>query len=90
MIFHMPDLRSITPDTRILDLSEARIPRFGQQSARQLALALTESSPGKDSTNVTIEDLLEAIVAYQKRDRRYGGIKSASAGPVGTIALTAK
>src|SRR5438094_4979701 len=34
--------------------------------------------------------LLEAIVAYQKRDRRYGGIKPASAGPVGTIALTAK
>jgi len=31
--------------------------------------------------------LLEAIVAYQKRDRRYGGIKPA---PAGTVALTAK
>jgi undecaprenyl diphosphate synthase len=30
--------------------------------------------------------LLEAIVAYQKRDRRYGGIKP----PVSTIALSAK
>src|SRR5882672_11418965 len=34
--------------------------------------------------------LLEAIVAYQKRDRRYGGIKPAPGGPVSTIALTAK
>jgi undecaprenyl diphosphate synthase len=34
--------------------------------------------------------LLEAILAYQKRDRRYGGIKPGPAGPVGTIALSAK
>ena len=32
-------------------------------------------------------DLLEAVVAYQKRDRRYGGIKPA---PAGTIALGVK
>jgi undecaprenyl diphosphate synthase len=31
--------------------------------------------------------LLEAIVAYQKRDRRYGGIKPA---PAGGVVLTAK
>jgi undecaprenyl diphosphate synthase len=31
--------------------------------------------------------LLEAVVAYQKRDRRYGGIKPSA---VGTIALGAK
>ena len=31
--------------------------------------------------------LLEAIVAYQKRDRRYGGIKPA---PAGSVVLTAK
>jgi undecaprenyl diphosphate synthase len=31
--------------------------------------------------------LLEAIVAYQKRDRRYGGIKAA---PAGSVVLTAK
>src|SRR5262245_15452418 len=34
--------------------------------------------------------LLEAIVAYQKRDRRYGGIKPARTGPVGNVALSAK
>ena len=32
-------------------------------------------------------DLLEAVIAYQKRDRRYGGIKPA---PAGTIALGVK
>ena len=34
--------------------------------------------------------LLEAVLAYQKRDRRYGGIKQPSAGPVGTVALGVK
>jgi ATP-dependent DNA helicase RecG len=68
MISPMPALQSIAPDTRILDLAEARIPRFGQQSARQLALALTESSPGKDSTNVAVEDLLNYLPArYEDR-----------------------
>ena len=64
----MPADRSISLDTRILDLSEARIPSFGQQSARQLALALTEVSPGKDITNVTVEDLLNYLPArYEDR-----------------------
>src|ERR1700675_4865371 len=64
----MPPDRSIAPDTKILSLSEARIPRFGQQSARQLALALTDSSPGKDTTNVTVEDLLNYLPArYEDR-----------------------
>jgi ATP-dependent DNA helicase RecG len=64
----MPADRSISLDTRILDLSEARIPRFGQQSARQLALALTEVSPGKDIASVTIEDLLNYLPArYEDR-----------------------
>src|SRR5713101_8019556 len=64
----MPPDRSISLDTRILDLLEARIPRFGQQSARQLALALTEVSPGKDSADVTVEDLLNYLPArYEDR-----------------------
>ena len=64
----MPDRRSISLDTRILDLPGARIPRFGQQSARQLALALTEVSPGKDISNVTVEDLLTYLPArYEDR-----------------------
>src|SRR5258708_39452434 len=68
MIPAMPALRSISLDTRILDLLEARIPRFGQQSARQLALALTEVSPGKDSAGVIVEDLLNYLPArYEDR-----------------------
>jgi ATP-dependent DNA helicase RecG len=64
----MPADRSISLDSTILSLSEARIPRFGQQSARQLALALTESSPGKDIASVTVEDLLNYLPArYEDR-----------------------
>ena len=64
----MPADRSISPDTKILDLSEVRIPRFGQQSAHQLALALTEVSPGKDIAGVTVEDLLNYLPArYEDR-----------------------
>ncbi len=64
----MPADRSISLDTTILSLSEARIPRFGQQSAHQLALALTEVSPGKDIASVTVEDLLNYLPArYEDR-----------------------
>jgi ATP-dependent DNA helicase RecG len=68
MISPMPPSRSISLDTRILDLDGARIPRFGQQSARQLALALAEVSPGKDSGTVTVADLLSYLPArYEDR-----------------------
>ncbi len=68
MIRSMPAQISISLDTRILDLAEARIPRFGQQSARQLALALTEVSPGKDSATVSVEDLLSYLPSrYEDR-----------------------
>jgi ATP-dependent DNA helicase RecG len=45
-------------NTRILDLPGTGIPRFGPQSARKLALALAEVSPGKDINNVNVEGLL--------------------------------
>src|SRR5213593_3379178 len=68
MISPMPTDRSISLDTRILDLVDARIPRFGQQSASQLALALAQVSPGKDGANVTVEDLLNYLPArYEDR-----------------------
>jgi ATP-dependent DNA helicase RecG len=68
MISSMPLRRSISLDTRILDLDEAGIPRLGQQSARQLALALAEVSPGKDSGTVTVFDLLNYLPArYEDR-----------------------
>jgi len=60
--------RLISLDNRILDLDGAGIPRFGQQSARQLALALAEVSPGKDSGTVTVADLLNYLPArYEDR-----------------------
>jgi len=68
MIGPMPSRRSISLDNKILDLHAAEIPRFGQQSARQLALALAEVSPGKDSNTVTISDLLDYLPArYEDR-----------------------
>src|SRR6266404_8414118 len=68
MIRSMPSRRSISLDNKILDLHAAEIPRFGQQSARQLALALAEVSPGKDSNTVTISDLLDYLPArYEDR-----------------------
>jgi ATP-dependent DNA helicase RecG len=68
MISLMPPRQSISLDTRILDLHGAGIPRFGQQSARQLALALAEVCPGKDSGTVTIADLLNYLPArYEDR-----------------------
>src|SRR6267378_8717112 len=64
----MPAAPPISLATRILDLLEARIPRFGPQSARQLALGLAEVSSGKESANVTVEDLLNYLPArYEDR-----------------------
>jgi ATP-dependent DNA helicase RecG len=68
MIKPMPTSRSISLDTRILDLPASGIPRFGPQSARKLALALLEVSPGKDINSVTVEDLLSYLPArYEDR-----------------------
>src|SRR6266403_3226455 len=64
----MPPLPPISLETRILDLVDARIPRFGQQRSRQLALGLAEVSPGKDSASVSVEDLLNYLPArYEDR-----------------------
>src|SRR6266481_6981747 len=68
MIRSMPSRRSISLDNKILDLHATGIPRFGQQSARQLALALMEVSPGKDISSVTVADLLNYLPArYEDR-----------------------
>src|SRR6266542_6880030 len=57
----MSSLASISLDTRILDLPNQDIPRFGPISARKLALGLTAVTPGKDINNVTVEDLLQYL-----------------------------
>ena len=59
---------SITLDTRITDLPGRGVPRFGSQSARKLAVALGEVSPGKDINTVNVEDLLSYLPArYEDR-----------------------
>jgi len=66
----MPTRVSISLNTRVLDLPGSGIPRFGQESARKLALALTEVAPEKDITTVTIEDLLNYLpTRYEDRSR---------------------
>ena len=64
----MTPTSSITLDTRITDLPGRGVPRFGSQSARKLALALAEVSPGKDINTVNVEDLLNYLpVRYEDR-----------------------
>jgi ATP-dependent DNA helicase RecG len=59
---------SISLNTRILDLPGSGIARFGETGARKLALALTEVSPGKDITNVSVADLLSYLPSrYEDR-----------------------
>ena len=68
MIAPMPADQTFSLDTRILDLASRSIPRFGAQSARKLALALAEISPGKDIKGVNVEDLLGYLPArYEDR-----------------------
>src|SRR5256885_12979471 len=68
MIAPMPADQTFSLDTRILDLASRSIPRFGAQSARKLALALAEISPGKDINSVNVEDLLGYLPArYEDR-----------------------
>jgi len=64
----MSSLASISLDTRILDLPNHDIPRFGPISARKLALGLTGVTAGKDINNVTVEDLLQYLpMRYEDR-----------------------
>jgi ATP-dependent DNA helicase RecG len=68
MIRPMSDPAPLSLNTRILNLPESGIPQFGPQSARKLALALTQVSFGKDISGVTIEDLLNYLPArYEDR-----------------------
>jgi ATP-dependent DNA helicase RecG len=68
MIAPMPAKQSFALATRILDLPGSDLPRFGAQSARKLALAVAEISPGKDISSVIVEDLLNYLPArYEDR-----------------------
>jgi ATP-dependent DNA helicase RecG len=68
MIRDMSIGASFSLNTRILDLPGVGIRRFGQQNARNLAVGLAQVSPGKDGSNVNIEDLLAYLPArYEDR-----------------------
>jgi ATP-dependent DNA helicase RecG len=59
---------SLTPDTPVLQLSKFAIPRFGQPSARRLALALAALSGKHDAGEATVEDLLNYLpMRYEDR-----------------------
>jgi len=64
----MPANRSISLETRILDLPATGTARLGTLTARKLALGLAEVSAGKDINSVTVEDLLHYLpMRYEDR-----------------------
>jgi ATP-dependent DNA helicase RecG len=77
-------------DTRVLDLPGAGIPRFGQESARKLALALPEVSPGKDISNVTVEDLLNYLPTRYEDRSRLALIRDLKEGTEASLDLTVR
>jgi ATP-dependent DNA helicase RecG len=89
MIRAMPkELLSLS--TRILDLPGVGIPRFGPQSARKLALALTEVSPFKDIAGITIEDLLNYLPTRYEDRSSMVQIKHLHPGRVASLDLTVR
>ena len=59
---------SLTLDTPILELGKTGIARFGQLTARRLALALASSSGKRDADEATVEDLLNYLpMRYEDR-----------------------
>src|SRR5881394_1971426 len=59
---------SLTLDTPILELAQTDIPRFGQLTARRLALASAGLSGKGDAREATVEDLLNYLpMRYEDR-----------------------
>ena len=77
-------------NTRILDLPGSGIPRFGQESARKLALALTDVSPGKDIGNITVEDLLNYLPTRYEDRSRLALIRDLKEGTEASLDLTVR
>src|SRR5215212_2650675 len=71
MCYHpraMATLSPITPDTPVISLYQAGIPRMGQPTARKLALALAGVAGKQDATEATVEDLLNYLpMRYEDR-----------------------
>ncbi len=59
---------SLSLDTPLNSLAQVGIPRFGQQTARRLALAVATLSAKRDAGEATIEDLLHYLpMRYEDR-----------------------
>ncbi|MDQ3754191.1 MAG: hypothetical protein M3371_05600, partial [Acidobacteriota bacterium] len=59
---------SLSLDTPLLSLSQFGIARFGQASARRLALAVAHVADKRDAGEATIEDLLNYLpMRYEDR-----------------------
>jgi ATP-dependent DNA helicase RecG len=59
---------TLTPETPVVELHSFGIPRFGQPTARKLALALASLAGKTDATEATIEDLLNYLpMRYEDR-----------------------
>jgi ATP-dependent DNA helicase RecG len=64
----MASASPITPDTPVVSLYRFSIPRFGQPTARKLALALASLAGKTDATEATVEDLLNYLpMRYEDR-----------------------
>jgi ATP-dependent DNA helicase RecG len=59
---------SLTLDTPVIHLSKFAVPRFGQPSARRLALAVAAATGQHDAGETTVEDLLNYLpMRYEDR-----------------------
>jgi ATP-dependent DNA helicase RecG len=59
---------TLTPETPVVELHSFGIPRFGQPTARKLALALASLAGKTDATEAIIEDLLNYLpMRYEDR-----------------------
>jgi ATP-dependent DNA helicase RecG len=64
----MVAISTLTPETPVVELYRFGIPRFGQPTARKLALALASLAGKTDATEAIIEDLLNYLpMRYEDR-----------------------
>jgi ATP-dependent DNA helicase RecG len=90
MIAPMSLPRSVSLNTRIVDLPAKGIARIGAMTARKLALGLAEVSPGKDINTVTIDDLLLYLPMRYEDRSRFASISELSHGAESSLELFVK
>src|SRR5438874_2960771 len=90
MIRSMPTGSSISLDTRILDLPNLGFRRLGPITARKLATGIAGISSGKDSNNVTVDDLLHYLPMRYEDRSRLTRIRDLTDGMEGSLELFVK